>query len=310
MRRANSTGPDAGGTPQLGSTMRVLRPYPNVLAFYDGRIEGVRAYSEKRNWLDDGAYVLGICTYAILEGSEALVYDTHISLAHARLIREALSKEGVTSIRVVLSHWHTDHVAGNEVFKDCEIIANNLTAKALAEHRQEFENGGRDPAIKPLIMPNRTFDGELTLKVGKSTVELRHADIHSHDGTVMLLPRDGLLFAGDTLEDPITYVAEPDRLANHLADLERMSGWDIRRILPNHGAPGMIEAGGYDRRFIDDTRRYVEKLLRCKAEPELARQDLETFAAEAFAAGPTTYFSPYEAVHRRNVEAVTGVSSA
>lgn len=115
--------------PALGSTMRILRPYPNVLAFYDGRIEGVRAYSQERNWLDDGAYELGVSTYAILDGAEALVYDTHISLEHARIIRRTLADAGVASIRVVLSHWHADHVAGNEVFADCEIIANPLTAR-------------------------------------------------------------------------------------------------------------------------------------------------------------------------------------
>lgn len=295
---------------ELGSTMRVLRPYPNVFAFYDGRIEGKRAYSEKKNWLDDGAYVLGISTYAIVEGSEALVYDTHISLAHARIIREALSAAGVRHFHVVLSHWHTDHVAGNEVFKDCEIIANALTAKALAEHRREFEDGGRDPAIKPLVMPNRIFDGELTLKLGGTTVELRHADIHSHDGTVMLLPDSGVLFAGDTLEDPVTYVAEPDRLEKHLADLQRMATWDFQRILPNHGASEVIESGGYDRRFIDATRRYVEKLLRCKEEPELAGQGLERFAGDDLASGAIRHFAPYEAVHRRNIGSVTGRSGA
>ena len=295
---------------KLGSTMRVFRPYPNVFAFYDGRIEGKRAYSEERNWLDDGAYVLGIATYAIVEGKEALVYDAHISLPHAQIIREALSAAGVTSFRVVLSHWHTDHVAGNEVFKDCEIIANGLTAKALNEHRGEFEEGGRDPAIKPLVMPTRIFNGELTLKLGDTIVELRHADIHSHDGTVMLLPQSKVLFAGDTLEDPVTYVAEPDRLETHLKDLERLSGWAFERILPNHGAPEVIESGGYDRRLIDATRRYVEKLLRCKTQAELTRQDLKTFVAEDLVSGATRYFKPYEAVHRRNVEAVTGKSTA
>ncbi|MBV9738093.1 MAG: MBL fold metallo-hydrolase [Hyphomicrobiales bacterium] len=288
----------------LGSTMRVLRPYANVFAFYDGRVEGKRAYSEEKNWLDDGAYVLGIATYAIVEGSEALVYDTHISLPHARAIRESLTTAGVTRFRVVLSHWHADHVAGNEIFADCEIIANELTAKALTEHRQEFEEGGRNPAIKPLVMPNRFFDRELTLRVGSTVVELRHADIHSHDGTVMLLAKDRVLFAGDTLEDPITYVAEPDRLEAHLVDLERMSGWDFDRILPNHGAPEVIASGGYDRRFIDSTRRYVEKLLRCKQEPQSAAQDLGSFVAADLASGAIRYFAPYEAVHRRNVEAV------
>ena len=145
--------------PALGSTMRILRPYPNVLAFYDGRIEGVRAYSQESNWLDDGAYELGVCTYAIVEGAEALVYDTHISLAHARIVRRALAEAGVSSIKVVLSHWHADHVAGNEVFADCEILANDLTAKTLAARREDFENN-RTPPIKPLVMPTRLVEGD------------------------------------------------------------------------------------------------------------------------------------------------------
>jgi len=286
----------------LGSTMKVLRPAPQVFAFYDGRIGGVRAYSDDSNWLDDGAYSLGVCSYAIVDGREALVYDPHISLPHARMVRQTLSDLGVTDIRVVLSHWHRDHIAGNEVFRDCEIIANVLTARALEEHRQSIESG--DPPIKPLIFPTRMFEGMLGLRVGAVPVELRHVDIHSHDGTVMLLPRSGLLFAGDTLEDPVTYVAEPGRLAMHLEELRRMATWDIRRILPNHGAPDVIAAGGYDRGLLGATRLYVEKLLRVRSDPALAGEGLRTFAHEAFATGSISYFAPYETIHRRNVAAV------
>jgi glyoxylase-like metal-dependent hydrolase (beta-lactamase superfamily II) len=282
--------------------MRLIRPAANILGFYDGRIDGARAWSDGPNWLDDGAYALGICTYAIVDGSQALVYDTHISLPHARFIRHTLEAVGVTSIRVVLSHWHDDHIAGNEVFQDCEIIANKLTASALARNRAEIEAG--DPPIKPLVAPNRTFEGNLGIMVGSIAVELRQVEIHSHDGTVLLMPDTGLLLAGDTLEDPITYVAEPERLAAHLIDLERMASWPIDRILPNHGSPEAIEAGGYGKGFIAATRAYVQKLLRCRQEPGLATQDLQTFGAEMFAAGAVNYFAPYEAVHRQNVEAV------
>ncbi len=59
------------------------------------------------------------------------------------------------SIRVVLSHWHDDHVAGNEAFFDCEIIALDRTEQALAAHRAELESG--DPPIQPLVMPNRVI---------------------------------------------------------------------------------------------------------------------------------------------------------
>jgi glyoxylase-like metal-dependent hydrolase (beta-lactamase superfamily II) len=287
---------------QLGSTMRIFRPAPGVTAFYDGRIEGMRLHSDKRNWLDDGAFALGVCTYAVVDGEDALVYDTHISLQHARIVRRTLAEAGVRRIRVVLSHWHVDHVAGNQVFADCEIVAHRLTAEAMRAHRAELEDG--DPPIRPLVLPTLTYEGNLDLLVGRVAVELRHADVHSLDGTVLLLPEQKLMFAGDTLEDPVTYVVEPDRLAVHLRDLERMAGWDLARILPNHGALEIIGAGGYDPALVDATRGYVEKLLQLRAEPALADEDLATFCRPWFDKGAIHYFTAYEAVHRRNVEAV------
>lgn len=287
--------------------MRLVRPAPNVLGFYDGRLDGVRIWSHEPNWLDDGAYTLGICTYAIVDGPQALVYDTHISLPHARFIRKTLEDMGVTSIRVVLSHWHDDHIAGNEVFQDCEIIANALTASALERGRADIEGG--NPPIKPLVLPNRIFEGSLALTVGAIPIELRQVEIHSHDGTVLLMPDAGLLLAGDTLEDSVTYVSEPERLGEHLIDLERMAGWEFDRILPNHGSFEAIQAGGYDRSFIAATQGYVRKLIACRHDPDLAKQDLKTFGAEMFATTAVEYFAPYEPVHRQNVEAVVAAKS-
>jgi cyclase len=287
---------------QLGSTMRIFRPAPGVTGFYDGRIEGMRLHSDKRNWLDDGAFALGVCTYAVVDGEDALVYDTHISLQHARIVRRTLVEAGVRRVRVVLSHWHVDHVAGNQVFADCEIIAHRLTAEAMRAHRVELEEG--DPPIRPLVLPTLTYEGSLDLLVGRVAVELRHADVHSLDGTVLLLPEQKLMLAGDTLEDPVTYVVEPGRLAVHLRDLERMAGWDLARILPNHGALEIIGAGGYGPALIDATRGYIEKLLQLRAEPALADEDLATFCRLWFDKGAIHYFAAYEAVHHRNVAAV------
>ena len=287
---------------QLGSTLRVLRPAPHVLAFYDGRIAGVRAWSESPNWLDDGAYALGACSYAVVDGAEALVYDAHISLAHAGLIRKRLQAEGVRAMRLVLSHWHADHVAGNGAFTDCEIIANAATAELLETNRAALETGS--PPISPLVGPTRTFDDRLDLEVGGVKVELHRFDIHSRDGTVLLLPDAGLLLAGDTLEDPITFVAEPDRLEHHLADLGRLAKLPFSRILPNHGAPDVIERGGYGRGLIEATRRYVEALLRCPADPALAGQDLQDFVRDDVEAGRVHHFPPYDKVHRDNVARV------
>ena len=57
---------------ELASTMKVLRPYSNIWAFYDGRIPGVRAHSPRPAWLDDRAFTLGCCSFTIVEGDEAV----------------------------------------------------------------------------------------------------------------------------------------------------------------------------------------------------------------------------------------------
>lgn len=284
------------------STLRILQPYPGIFAYYDGRIAGKRLYSERPNWLDDGAYTLGTASYAIVDGDEALVYDTHISTAHARFIRQHLAGLGIGKITVVLSHWHADHVAGNEVFEDCEIIALELTARALEENRRRLET--RDPQIKPLIMPNRLFTTSLPLSIGRRSVELHHFDIHSADGNVLWLADMGVLFAGDTLEDPISYLAEEDRLSVHIAELERMRTWPIRRILPNHGSAERIAAGGYLPELIDANKRYLERLTRDSEVLRSGQSLLKDFVSDDLAAGANEYYEAYEAVHRRNIVAM------
>lgn len=284
---------------------------PNLIAFYDGRT-GTRFYSTEPNWVDDGGYALGIASYVVHCGASALVYDTHLSLAHARAIRSTLEARAIRDIRVVLSHWHLDHVAGNEVYKDCEIIAHDETLRLLEENRSKIESGTLDgaPPINPLVLPTATFDSDVTLDVGGLEVELRPLDIHSRDGVALYLPHDGTLLVGDTLEDTVTYVDEPGRLEHHLLDLERLETWPFARLMPNHGSREKIIGGGYGRSLIHATRAYVERLLMTPQNEALAQADLKTFLAEPLARDWVTYFAPYEAVHRANVAKVLAVARA
>jgi glyoxylase-like metal-dependent hydrolase (beta-lactamase superfamily II) len=288
----------------LAETMRIHEPYPGLYAYYDGRILGKRLHSDKPNWLDDGAYSLGVASYAIVSRREALVYDTHISFDHARAIRSHLSSLGVTRIRVVLSHWHTDHVAGNAGFIDCPIISNKLTRNTLIEKRKVLV--AKDPPINPVVMPTETFEGKMTLEVGDITVTLMQFDIHSADGTILLLPHLGVLLAGDTLEDSVTYISEPDNTARHIAELDRLAKLDFSRILPNHGDEQVIASGGYPPSLVTATRDYLTRLLARLDHPDLDQQSLESFIAPELAAGTLTYFAPYEAVHNQNIAALKG----
>jgi cyclase len=285
--------------------LRVFEPSPGVLAFYDGRVEGYR-FAEGPNWVDEGALGLGIASYAILDGTEALVYDTSVSVEHAEFIREELRRRGATDFTVVLSHWHLDHVAGTAAFADAEVIANERTAELLGTKRAAIEAGTLEgpPAIAPLVLPTRTFRDRESLTVGEIDVELIQAEIHSDDATVLWLPDRRLLLCGDTMEDTVTYVDEPDRFDAHLRDLDRLRDLEPSRILPNHGDPDRIAAGGYPPGLNDATGSYIRILQRLASEPALRHAPLRELIAESLESDWITYFEPYEAVHHQNVATV------
>ena len=285
--------------------LRVLEPHPNILAFYDGRIDGHHFMAEP-NWVDDGALSLGIASYAVISGKEALVYDTHVSKPHAQFIRDTLTARGVKDFIVVLSHWHLDHVAGTEVFADSPIIANRKTFMHLRNNKTAIEDATYHgtPAINPLVLPDRMFGGRMTLNVGQIAVELIEANIHSDDATVLWIKENSILLAGDTMEDTVTYVGEPEHFDTHLIDLDRLAALDPAFILPNHGDPDIISAGGYDKGLIKAQQQYIRMLKRCADDEILRKQPLEELIAGPLSRGWVNMFEPYRVIHTQNLQRV------
>ena len=287
-------------------TLRTLEPAANILAFYAGRVPG-ESFSSEPNWVDDGAISLGTASYAIIDGHEALVYDTHVSVDVARQIRAILEQRGVTKITVLLSHWHLDHVAGNEAFADCEIIANARTLQHLIDNKAGIEDGSYHgaPTINPFILPTRTFSGEMDFQLGHTKLKFIEANIHSDDASLIWIEAQGILFAGDTMEDTITYVGEPENFDIHLADLDRLWLLQPTGILPNHGHPDVIAKGGYGKTLIRAQQQYIRILRRAASEPELASQPLRQLISGPLEAGWVNYFAPYEQVHEQNLKCVS-----
>jgi glyoxylase-like metal-dependent hydrolase (beta-lactamase superfamily II) len=118
--------------------MRILSLNQHLIGFYDGRTPQ-RGHQVESSWVEDGALSLGISSYALVDGADALVVDTGVSVDHGRAIRETLRSRGAARIAVVLSHWHLDHVAGNAAFSGCEIVASARTAEMLAARREAIE---------------------------------------------------------------------------------------------------------------------------------------------------------------------------
>ncbi len=291
--------------------LRILRPAPGVLAFYDGRVEGYR-FAPRPNWIDEGALSLGTASFAVFEGEEALVYDTHTTPEHGRRIRAALEAEGVRRFTVLLSHWHLDHLAGNTAFRDCEILATARTAELLREHREAIENGRHEgpPGVCPLVLPTRTFEGRTELRGGERALEAIHVDVHRDDAAVLWDPEARLLLAGDAVEDTVTYVEEPQHFDAHLRELDRLLELEPAAVIPSHGDPDAIAGGGYGTGLIEATRDYIRLLGRMPGEPEMRDLPLRELLAARIEAGDVRWFEPYERVHRDNVKAVLGSGAA
>lgn len=290
--------------------LRILRPAEGVLAFYDGRVEGYR-YAPVPNWVDEGAISVGIVSYAILDGGAALIYDTHVSVEHGRAVRAAVEAEGARELTVLLSHWHLDHVAGTEAFAGCEVLAGARTTELLVRNREQIEEGSLEgpPPIAPLVLPTASFsEPRLPIEIGTRRLELIQAQIHSDDAVVVWDPAARLLLAGDTVEDTVTFVDEPQGFPRHLRDLDRLLELEPERVLPAHGDPEVIAAGGYGPGLLGATQEYIRLLQRMPAEPELRELSLRELMAPAIEAGAIHHFEPYEQVHRENVAAVLAAS--
>lgn len=285
--------------------IRVHHHNDYLISFFVGRQPAARI-AEERNWVDDSAIKLGTAMYAIHSGAKAVVYDTCTSVAEAQFVRGYLEKMGIKKSTVVLSHWHLDHIAGNEVFDDCNIIATSHTRDAMRRHKADIEAGKvwGPPAINPLVFPDIMFDDHLEVRVGEIDLDLRRMNIHSIDGCVVYLPKDKLLLAGDTLEDPLTYMIEVENLAEHIRNLREMRRWDVASILPNHGDPDVIKKGGFDTTLIDATIDYVAKMLSRAHDPGYLQATMEDFIGEQAAKGWVHPFEPYREVHEQNLKLV------
>lgn len=300
------------GTPvaaqDAAHAVRAIAVNDHLTAFYQGRPDEAAVPPGPRHWPDLGAIFVGVATYAVHDGDTALVYDTFTDPASAQWVRDWLTKAGVRRFILATSHWHLDHIGGNIVYADSMRIATEATRVKLTDKRAAIEAGTEEgpPAIRPLILPNVGIakDSVVTLMIGRVKAELHPVAIHSADGLVIELPDEKLLLAGDTLEDTATFVAEPESIPEQYKALGAMRGWGFTKILPNHGNPAVIAAGGYGLGFLDATREYIRALVEHAHDADFQKQPLENFVSAAVKRGDVSVWWPYRDAHANNLASV------
>jgi glyoxylase-like metal-dependent hydrolase (beta-lactamase superfamily II) len=286
--------------------MRVFEINDHLLCFYDGRPAENSAPAGKPNWADFGAMNVGVATYVIHRGGRALVYDTYPSTQQARWVRDYLVKIGIRQFAIVNSHWHLDHVGGNAIYADVDRISTEKTFERLTARKAAIEAGTEwgPPAINPLVLPNITISADTSYFVEDIKVELRPVNIHSEDGLVAYLPHDRILLAGDTLEDTLTFIAEPGQIPAQIQNLRQLQRWNIDRIFPNHGNPAVIANGGYRTTLIDATVDYLHRMVAHAHDPDYLEGSMEDYVHDSVSKGWVTPWWAYRDAHHKNLAVV------
>jgi glyoxylase-like metal-dependent hydrolase (beta-lactamase superfamily II) len=206
--------------------------------------------------------------------------------------------------RVILSHFHADHVYGAQVFQDAgaEIwahaaakpyLASDAPAARLAERRRSLAPW-IDEAAR-VVTPDVWIEGDTQFRLGGITFRLIHAGpAHTPEDLVMLVEADGVVFAGDLMfAGRIPFVGDADS-RQWLAAIGRLEGMRPSVLVGGHGSASR-DAGA-------DLRLTREYLLALREAMGNAARNMIPFD-EAYAATDWSRFSSlpaFEAANRRN----------
>lgn len=186
---------------------------------------------------------------------QSLLVDTLFDLALTRDMLDGLAP--VTDdhpIRTVVNtHANGDHWFGNELVTGAEIIASRETAEEMATNGPDLilaimeQAGPAGDFARHVFAPfdftpvkptpaTRTFDRELTLDVGGTEVRVVNlGPAHTAGDSVVLVPGQGTLYAGDLLFIGGTPISWAGPVSNWIRACEFMLGCGADVVVPGHG---------------------------------------------------------------------------
>lgn len=141
---------------------------------------------------------------------------------HLARVREAL--EGATSVVILVTHGHPDHMAG------ARPLARSLKAAGVEKLRVL---GSVEGIEEPLAEGVRVDTDQGALRALSTPGHARPHFAFHWEETGTLFPGDLLMGEGDT----VWVGSYPGCVADYLASLDRLKALDPVRLLPAHGPP-------------------------------------------------------------------------
>ena len=154
---------------------------------------------------------------------------------------------------VALSHYHADHIYGLQAFRD------HIGAVIIAQDRaREYKTR--------VVPPDITFNDRLTLTFGGKRFEMIYAGpAHSASDMMMMVEPDGVLFAGDIVQNGRVPFMNGDDVDTKqwLKALDAVAKLNPRFIIPGHGQPSTAaqQAIAFTHDYITYVRQAMQKAV-------------------------------------------------
>ena len=201
-----------------------------------------------------------------------IIFDDFVLVIDANFPNQAeeiiplIKKTTDKPIRFVFdTHYHGDHADGNPVFAGIgatAIASENAREEFLSKGKPGFERQQQQKAAGydelKYQLPGVYFPKKMVLEDSKQRVELIHfAHGHTRGDAVAWLPRQGILFTGDScLNGPFNYTGDGNT-ESWIGALTEMRKLPIKTICPGHGEMSDITLIDKQRRYFVELRQYI-----------------------------------------------------
>ena len=171
--------------------------------------------------------------------------------------------------RVIVSHYHADHIYGLQAFKalGAEIWAHERAQEYLRSEERSLRLAQRREELFPwvddktkVLDPDVWLSGDTDFEMGGVHFALRYVGpAHSPEDMAMFIKEDNLLFAGDLVfKGRVPYVGDANSKL-WLAALDKLLTFDAKTMVPGHGA--VSHNPKRDLRLTSDYLQYLRKTM-------------------------------------------------
>jgi cyclase len=252
-----------------------------------------------------GSPAIGNSTFIIGE-HDVIVVDSGFSKSAGDVILAALRQLTPKPVSMVINtHWHGDHIFGNQVFKQAfpnvRFVAHPETRANIITGELDYRTANRpkiearqaelkaktdrtadenrelsrtewqvDAWLGDYVLPDVLVEQKLSVMQGDRRIDILHLGVANTKGDLVIwLPAEKIVASGDIAITPIPFAFFSSPRA-WIGTLDKLAAIGATTVVPGHGRPQT------DMRFIADLQAMLRSIVEQVDAGKKAGQDLES----------------------------------